>query len=314
MRMSIVISTRNRAEQLRSCLEALIHQEGVVPNTYEIIVIDNGSTDDTEQVVASIRQQSSQVRYHYEGRLGLSVARNAGVSLAQGEIINFGDDDAISSPRYVTEVLASFEDPEVTCVGGKIVASWPDGDAPRWFAPKYGNVVGQTSFGETARWMKKDEFPFGGNISIRREVFQALGGFNEDLGKRGQNNIWGEEMDLCHRMQKHGYRFFYNPEALVWHVVGRHRATEGYFVESVFGKGVTEGYQKLAHKGKVVFTIYLLLKAARLALTSIRYLSTGAALSEAGRFQLRCTIAWYTGYLHFLAVKDNLRSASGSGG
>ena len=314
MRMSIVVATRNREEQLRSCLESLIHQDGVSPETYEILVIDNGSTDGTNQAVASIRRQFSQVRYHYEGRMGLSIARNAGVRLAQGDIISFGDDDAISSPRYVAEVLASFEDPAVACVGGKIVASWPDGAAPAWFVPKYGNVVGQTSFGETARWMKKDEFPFGGNIAIRREVFQTLGGFNEDLGKRGQNNIWGEEIDLCHRMQEHGYRFFYTPEALVWHVVGRRRATESYFVESIFGKGVTEGYQKLMHKGRAVFTIYLLLKAGRLALTSAHYLLTGMSLSEPKRFQLRCAIAWYTGYLHFLAVKDNFGSVSGCTG
>jgi glycosyltransferase involved in cell wall biosynthesis len=312
--MSIVISTRNRAEQLRSCLEALVHQDGVAPDSYEIVVIDNGSTDDTRQVVESIRPRFSQLCYHYEGRLGLSVARNAGVSLAQGDIVGFGDDDAISSSSYVAEVLAPFEDPQVACVGGKIVASWPDGAAPGWFAPKYGNVVGQTSFGEAARWMKKNEFPFGGNIAIRREVLQKLGGFNESLGKRGQNNLWGEEIDLCHRMQEHGYRFFYNPRALVWHVVGRHRATENYFVESVFGKGVTEGYQKLAHKGKAVFTLYLLLKASRLALTSVYYLSTGTLLTEAGRFQLRCTIAWYTGYLHFLAVKDGLGSSSDAAG
>jgi len=311
MRMSIVVATRNRAEQLRSCLDALVRQDGVAQDAYEIIVIDNGSTDGTEQIVASIQRQFSQVRCHYEGRMGLSIARNAGVRLAQGDIISFGDDDAIPSSSYVAEVLASFDDPQVDCVGGKIVASWPDGAAPGWFAPKYGNVVGQTSFGETARWMKRDEFPFGGNIAIRREVFQTLGGFNEDLGKRGQNSIWGEEIDLCHRMQEHGYRFFYNPKALVRHVVGRHRATERYFVESLFGKGVTEGYQKLAHKGKAVFTIYLLLKAARLAMTSVYYLSTGTLQSETGRFQLRCALAWYAGYLHFLAVKDNFGSACG---
>ncbi len=312
MRMSIVISTRNRAEQLRSCLEALVQQDGVSPDAYEIIVIDNGSMDDTEQVVASIRQRSSQVRYYYEDRIGLSIARNAGVRLAKGDIISFGDDDAISSPSFVAEVLASFDDPQVDCVGGKIVASWPDGSPPAWFVPKYGNVVGQTSFGESARWMEKNEFPFGGNISIRRDVFETLGGFNEDLGKRGQNNIWGEEIDLCHRMQEHGYRFFYNPRALVWHVVGHHRATQEYFVESVFGKGVTEGYQKLAHKGKAVFTFYLLLKAARLALTSVCYLLTGTLQSETARFQSRCAIAWYTGYLHFLAVKDNFGSVPDS--
>ena len=84
MRMSIVISTRNRAEQLRSCLEALVHQDGVAPDAYEIIVIDNGSTDGTEQVVDSIRQQFSQIRYHYEGRMGLSIAQKRRSAPGQG--------------------------------------------------------------------------------------------------------------------------------------------------------------------------------------------------------------------------------------
>jgi glycosyltransferase involved in cell wall biosynthesis len=282
----------------------------VETDDYEILVVDNGSTDHTREVVQAAQQQSGRVRYFYEPKLGLSVARNSGVEQVRGEIVCFGDDDALTAPDFVREILSSFRDPGVLCVGGRIVASWPDGTPPEWFATHYGNVVGQTSFGDTARWLKGNEFPFGGNISIRKETFHQMGGFNESLGKRGENNIWGEEMDLCHRMQQQGLRFLYNPRARVDHIVGRHRATKRYFVESIFGKGVTEGYQKLAHRSRVVFTAYLFLKALRLAVISTYYLAAGPRLSEAARFRLRCTIAWCAGYLHFLAVRDDFGAAS----
>jgi glucosyl-dolichyl phosphate glucuronosyltransferase len=308
VQISVIISTRNRADQLRSCLEALAGQEGVTPEACEIIVVNNGSTDHTEQTVRTAQQRFPRIEYLYEEKLGLSIARNAGACRAKGTILCFTDDDAIASPHYVVEILSSFDDPLVACVGGRVLASWPDGVPPDWFPSTYAHVVAQTCFGDTARRMRKGEFPFGCNIAFRKEIFETFGGFDESLGKKGGNNIWGEEIDLCHKLQRHGYRFFYNPRAVVSHVVGRHRATQNYFVESLFGKGITEGYQKLANRGAAVFTAYLLLKACRLAMTSLYYLCAGALLSDAGRFRVRCAISWYVGYLYFLAVRDELGS------
>jgi glycosyltransferase involved in cell wall biosynthesis len=306
VQISVVISTRNRAGQLRLCLEALTSQRNVAPEAYEIIVVDNGSTDLTEQTVKTIQRGFAQITYLYEEKLGLSIARNAGARHAQGAILCFTDDDAVTCPNYVGEVLSSFVDPATACVGGKVIASWPDGSPPDWFSPKYAHVVAQTSFGETPRRMRNGEFPYGCNISFRKETFEAFGGFDENLGKRGGNNIWGEEIDLCHRIQRQGLQFFYNPRAVVTHTVGRGRATQHYFIESIFGKGVTEGYQKRAHKGPAVFTAYLLLKVARLAMTSVSYLLAASWLSEPSRFRLRCAISWYAGYLYFLAVWNDL--------
>ncbi len=311
--LSVIVCTRNRAELLRLCLESLVHQQKGTPEVYEILVVDNGSTDHTREVVDAARRSFPRVRYLYEDRLGLSIARNAGVDRAAGEILCFLDDDAVASSNFVSELVRSFEDPEVASVAGKIVALWPDGDPPDWFSPRYANVVAETSFGETARWMKRNEFPFGANMAFRKEIFRRLGGFDENLGKRGENNIWGEEIDLCHRMQEKGLKFLYSPRSCVRHIVGPGRATKQYFVESVFGKGVTEGYQKLAHRGRAVFAAYLFLKACRLAATSAYYLSAGSRLSEAARFRLRCAISWYAGYLHFLAVRDDFGSIPPAG-
>lgn len=311
--LSIIVCTRNRAELLRLCLESLVHQQGASPQTYEILVVDNGSTDHTREVVDAVQRTFPRVRYLYEDRLGLSIARNAGVSRSVGDLLCFLDDDAVACSSLVSELIRSFEDPEVASVAGKIVALWPDGDPPEWFSPRYANVVGETSFGDAAGWMKRDEFPFGGNMSFRREVFRRLGGFAENLGKRGGNNVWGEEIDFCRRIQEKGLKFLYNPQSCVRHIVGPRRATKQYFVESIFGKGVTEGYQKLAHRGRMVFAAYLLLKACRLAVTSAYYLSAGPHLSEAARFRLRCAISWCAGYLHFLAVRDDFGSVPAAG-
>jgi glucosyl-dolichyl phosphate glucuronosyltransferase len=286
----------------------------VATDDYEVLVVDNRSNDDTREVVEAARRQFHRVRYLYEERLGLSIARNVGVAQTAGEIVSFVDDDAVASPDFVKEILASFADPEVACVAGKIVAAWPEGVAPAWFTPRYANVVAQTSFGETTRWMKKNEFPFGANMSFRKQIFHRLGGFDENLGKRGENNIWGEEIDLCHRMQESGLRFLYNPRSQVSHIVGPSRATKQYFIESIFGKGVTEGYQKLVHRGRAVFAVYLLLKAGRLAWTSLYYLAAGSHLAEADAFRLRCRISWYAGYLHFLSVRDDLGAVPGDDG
>ena len=311
-RVSIIVSTRNRADQLATCLNALIYQQGPADGRYEIVVVDNDSSDHTKQVVDSLQRQFRHIKYVYEQRLGLSVARNAGVRLSEGEIVCFLDDDTIPCVHYISEIVQPFGHHDVTCVGGKIIASWPDGCPPSWFPAKYGNVVGQTSFGEKSRFMDKHEFPFGGNIAFRREMFEKLGGFDENLGRKGENYLCGEEIDLCYKLQAKRLRFFYNPRATVSHTVGRKRATKSYFVRSVFGKGVTEGHQKLAHRGAFIFTMYLVLKACLLSVTSLLYLSAGTFLSEAARFQCRCRIAWYAGYLYFLACRDDFGSLSRS--
>jgi cellulose synthase/poly-beta-1,6-N-acetylglucosamine synthase-like glycosyltransferase len=287
-----------------------VRQQGPADGKYEVTVVDNGSSDYTKQVVDSLQRQFTYIKYVYEQRLGLSAARNAGARLSEGEVICFLDDDTIPCTNYISEILQPFRHRDVACVGGKIIASWPDGCAPRWFPAKYANVVGQTSFGEKSRFMEKYEFPFGGNIAFRRKLFEKHGGFDENLGRKGQDYLCGEEIDLCYKLQAEGLRFFYNPRAAVSHIVGRKRANKSYFVKSIFGKGVTEGHQKLTHRGAFIFAMYLVLKACLLGVASLFYLSACAFLSEATRFKFRCKIAWYAGYLYFLACRDDFGSIS----
>ncbi|MHA1341270.1 MAG: glycosyltransferase family 2 protein [Promethearchaeota archaeon] len=308
-KISIVISTINRSSLLRKCVEALICQDNVNISLYEIIIVDNGSKDDTKQIVESLRKKYPNIRYIYSAKLGLSHARNIGAQSSNSEIICFLDDDVIPEKNYVNEMITSFENSEICCVGGKIIASWPEKSPPYWFSAKYNNVVGETSLGNVSRFLKKDEFPFGGNIAIRRCIFYMFEGFNEKLGKKGNNFISGEEIDLCYRLRKKGYKIFFNANAKVFHIVGKKRATKEYFIESIFGKGITEGYQKISNKGLVIFFIYLFIKIFLFMAVFICYLfSVIVPVSEKKRFFLKCMISWYAGYIYFFAINNKLRA------
>lgn len=295
--ISFIISTRNRADLLRNCLDALINQDNVEKDSYEIVVVDNGSdTNDTKHVVDSLQGRFKHMKYVYQEKLGLSIARNTGVEYADGDLICFLDDDTIPDKNYIREIIYSFKNHDIACLGGKIVAAWPQGIPPVWFDEKFGDIVGETSFGIESGFMKKDEFPFGGNIAFRKEIFQIFNGFNENLGRKGNNYITGEEMDLCYRLQENGYKFFYNHKAVVFHVVGENRASKKYFLDSTFGKGITLAYLKRNNKSFLIFVSSFFVK---LFFVLFSYITLSLRnLSEKEKFKLKCIISSNLGYFY----------------
>lgn len=305
--LSIIISTLNRAFVLRNLLEIFFKQEQAEDISFEIIVVDNGSTDDTASIVELFQGKSPNIKYLYEPRKGLSIARNTGARNAKGEILTFLDDDVVPRNDFVRQVVGSFESFPVDCAGGKITAFWPENKIPDWFNSQFCHVVGQTSFGEDSRCFKKDEFPFGGNISFRKLIFERLGGFSEHLGRVGDNFSVGEEYDLCYRMQKEGGRFYYNAKLEVFHIVGERRASKNYFLKSLLGKGINEGFQKRAHKGFVHYGICFI---RELFFSPVWFfVSFVPIFSSNFRFQSRCSLNWSLGYIYFVfhsVIKNSL--------
>lgn len=303
-KVSVIISTRNRETLLSSCLDSLINQTIVQENSYEIIIVDNGSKDNTKQIASSAKNKFKHIKYIYQGKLGLSKARNTGAFHATGEIICFLDDDTVAVKNYIKEVMKSFSNDNVVCVGGKIVASWPHNTKPNWFNEKFGHVVGQTSFGDKSRFMKKNEFPFGGNIAFRKEVFNKFKGFNESLGRKGNNYITGEEINLCYKLQKKGHEFFYNNEAIMFHIVGKTRATKEFFLTSLFGKGITEGYQKKNNRGILIFFLYLFIKIFLICLSYLKIILL--PINEEDKFKPKCRVSYNLGYIYFFLLGQSI--------
>src|SRR5262249_29253186 len=122
VRISVVICTRNRSTYLAQCLQA-IEAQTLQPHHYEVIVVDNGSSDDTGSVVAPFCRRRTNFRYVAEERVGLSVARNTGVRSGHGDIVAFTDDDAAPEPSWLEQILRRFQElsDDAGVIGGDVI-------------------------------------------------------------------------------------------------------------------------------------------------------------------------------------------------
>jgi glycosyltransferase involved in cell wall biosynthesis len=201
--VSVVVPARNAEQTVGQCLESLLRLD-YDPERREILVVDNGSTDRTGEII-----RRYPVRCLFEPRRGPSAARNCGVEAARGEIVAFTDADCVVTTRWLRALVRGFEAPEVWAVAGEIVAYPPRTPAQRYLARR------------KARWQEpalRAARPFAvtSNAAFRRATFDRLGLFDTRL-------IKAQDKDFGWRFHADGeLRLTYSPEALVLH---RHRAT-----------------------------------------------------------------------------------------
>jgi len=235
--ISVVVCTFNRARLLEQTLATLarMHTSRL---EWELIVVDNNSTDDTKTVVAqSARSSSLPIRYVFERTQGHSTARNTGVASSRGEIVAFTDDDVTVDPHWLEAVDEIFM---TGCagMGGKIVPAWRC-ERPRWFDEEL--LTGVTvRFDEGNEAKPLTRSPFGANMAFQRRVFAEYGVFRTDLGRVGTTLSRGEDAEFGWRLLAAGESLMYAPGAVVYHPVEAERATLAYcqrwFYE--YGKGV----------------------------------------------------------------------------
>lgn len=178
MQVSIIIPTFNRSDVIIRSLASWVLQD-LDSNAYEVIVVDNNSTDDSAQLIKEFISDKPNFHYLLEKKAGSTFARHAGARVAKGEILIFCDDDGLFNPGCVEAVLDVYHHyPEVSAVAGKIEVEW-DKEAPDWITP-YLFMLGQLNYGNEVI-NRKDIYLNGGIFSIRKNVFEELGGFNPDL-------------------------------------------------------------------------------------------------------------------------------------
>jgi len=236
--ISVVVCTYNRSESLRKTLGSLAQLWAPAGTSWELIVVDNNSTDDTAEVVKTIAATSNlSVRYVFEINQGVSHARNAGISAARGDIIAFTDDDVTVDPRWLCELQKIFDQFACTGVGGRIVPvgmcqkpSWLVLDGPH--SLKSGTVV-SFDHGEKPCELRTS---FGANMAFRRVAFEEHGFFRTDLG-RGSALMLGEDTEFCTRLLSAGEKLVYAPSAVVYHVTPRERMAKSYFQSYYFNYG-----------------------------------------------------------------------------
>lgn len=221
--VSVVVCTYNRAATLRLALESLARQR-LSGGTFEVVVVDDGSTDPTPGVVGDrVLAAPHPLRYVRtpEGARGVAKARNLGVATAAAPWIAFFDDDQIAESDWLDRLLAAQRATGAVCVGGPIVADLPPNAPPR-LGPVCLGLLGEHHYDGPPRPFEGRDLPSTGNLLIARGVVLAAGGF--DCGKSG-----GEDTHLLLRVRALGHAIFSAPGALVHHVIPPYRVSTPYF-------------------------------------------------------------------------------------
>lgn len=238
--ISAVICTYNRSNYLSRAIESLLNQT-LDKDTFEIVVVDNASTDDTASAVNRIiGLRGAQIHYVYENRLGLSYARNAGIAAARGDIIAFMDDDAWAAPEWLAALLRTYQENLAACaVGGRTLLDW-EVPRPDWLDDGLLPYLGFIDWGNEVRQLEWPEYIAGENCSFKRQTLEELGWFSTALGRRGAALLAAEETELQLRLHRAGKAVFYQPAAVVYHAVSESRVTKSSLRKRVYWAGVAD--------------------------------------------------------------------------
>jgi glycosyltransferase involved in cell wall biosynthesis len=235
---SVIVCTHDRSALLARCIDSIAAQRRST-NEVEIIVVDNASTDDTSTIVHGAQQRVDGLRYTYEPTLGLSRARNHGIRIATGEVLMFIDDDATAEDGWLDAMFAAYQDPQVSGVAGRIRLDTTE-RRPAWFVPQVEQLFSGLDLGDEQRLLAPREWPFGTNMSVRRDVAVELGGFPEDLGRIGGSLLSSEETAFFEQLARRGLSVAYVPDAVVVHALPRERLTIRYLGRRAFAQGRSE--------------------------------------------------------------------------
>jgi len=243
MKVTVAICTHNRAKDTGEAIESVIAQS-FDREQIEIVIVDNRSTDNTAEVVGKLAYRyGPSIRYIFENKLGLSVARNRAIKEANGEFILFLDDDALASRDWVRHIVQVFEsDAAIGCVGGKIDPIWETAE-PDWIPEEHRSVFTILDYASVVKEMPSPSIPYGANVAFRASVFQKYKPFREDLGRVGTNLLSSEESELIARIRE-SYKVFYTPYAAVQHKIAKERTTKKWFLKRIFWQGVSDAVKR----------------------------------------------------------------------
>ncbi len=281
------VCTWNRAGRLPRLLRAMRAQSCPIP--FEVLVVDNNSTDETRAVVERIaaEQGGAPVRYVLEPEQGIVPARNRaiGEALSAGaEYLVFIDDDELPEPGLLEAAHDALAREGAACVGGRVKVDLPSG-APKWLDRELRGFLAEVDYGDTPRWISNRSMPlWTANIGYATSLFRE----DEDLrfdarySRRGDEVGGGEDAVMFWTLLERGARIRYRPDMVVRHEVDPARLRRRYFLRLHHAAGYRHGRYRLEPRGRRVLGVppFLLRQAAAFALRAC-----GRAL--AGRPALR---------------------------
>lgn len=287
--VTVIICSYNRADWLGEAIATLGNLE-TRDFTYEILVVDNASTDHTKDVVMKMTEQlSCPVRYVLESEAGVSFARNRGVQESNSTWIAFFDDDELAEPDWLWQLLHTAEKHQVKCVGGGVHLKLHEG-IDRELHPWVRVTLGCTEGMKEQQYDGK-RVPTTGNMLIHTEVFEKIGLFRTDLVEAG------EDTDLYHRMRRAGYEAWFTPDALVHHQIPKFRIEESYLRSTAMRMGSHIARREFENYGFLSFLFVALARLGNTLLVHVPKLLLAKLSGDKERIlERRCYMWMWRGY------------------
>lgn len=243
MDISVIVCTYNRAHNIAECVAHLDRQRDLTGIQWEVLIVDNNSTDDTADVVRELQNRSTAtIRYVFEPEQGLSAARNRGIADTDSPFLCFIDDDIRAEPQWLRAIFDGFRDRDADAVGGRILVQ-SSSPLPDWINDDMRGFLGHRDFGAEPHDMDGiNEFPFGGNMALSRRIIERVGGFDTRMGRKGEGTrreelFKGEETDYFRRVAAAGGKLVYAPQATVHHKILPHQLKKKFFRTIHFNAG-----------------------------------------------------------------------------
>jgi glycosyltransferase involved in cell wall biosynthesis len=243
MNLSVVLCTYNRAAELEKTLAALAAQHVPADVRWELVLVNNNSTDATEAVCRRFAEHAPMpVTYVFEPEQGLSKARNTGVATARGTVVAFTDDDVSPEPDWVATLTTIMEDTKLDGVGGRVIPVWP-APPPAWLDLHLRFRLALLESMDRRVAILDDETRatgiriYGANMAFRRQVFTDIGSFLTTLSAKGDKLYRGGDTEFVRRAVGAGKTIVYEPRLVVRHRIPPGRMTRRYFRKWAFDSG-----------------------------------------------------------------------------
>lgn len=265
LKISIIIPTYNRCNSLKRILLSL-KTISTPKNRWEIVVVDNNSTDDTSSVVNDFKKSNNiNITYVFEKRLSFTVARQTGANHAKGEILVFTDDDVTVENNWLDSIVQTFETDNIIGVVGGPIKPVFESRPPQWVLRMNGIWLSLFDLGNT---QKEIEGIPGPNFAIRKSILTKVKGFPPDTigveaeGKPGvveKIYVGPGDWGLCKKVKKAGYKILYQPKAIVYHHIPPVRLSGKWWQSRFFGEGclhvIMDQYENNHHKAIIIIKI-----------------------------------------------------------
>jgi len=306
MNLSIIICSYNRGNLIFSALES-IRKQNFDKQLFELIVVDNNSTDNTVGIVKEFESRNPDMNFVYtvEMNQGLSFARNKGISIAKGEIVAFIDDDAIAHEDFAKNITHRFNEyKSYDALGGKVIPVYEIGEEPAWMSKYIERMVSKVDYGDKVKDFKK-KYPVGCNMAFRKHVFEKVGLFNTNL------NLRSDDKYIFNKIAKANLKVLYAPDIVVWHNIEKERTTDRFIIRLSRLNGRSERIRALTDKDKFkipsIFFSYIF-KICAAYILFFAFLLKRQAIK--GKYLIRIMLNSFYGFVFYNKVVEYVNLSS----